>query len=207
MQIGYARVSTVDQNLQRQISQLEQVGCQKIFSEKKSGVANERSELEAMLAILREGDTVIVTELSRLGRSLTHTLKLIEDFKKRKIHFKSLDLGVDTTTPAGELVMNVFAALAQFERQSILERVKAGIEEARRKGKHMGRPKKGYDKDKVEKIIKLTNRNFSTTEIAKILDCSRRTIGRYKEFIKNMPALPPDRKMLQQNIFGKVDLL
>lgn len=206
MFIGYARVSTIEQNLEAQIAKLKQAGCEKIFSEKKSGVANERSELEAMLAMLREGDTVIVTELSRLGRSLTHTLKLIEDFKGQKIHFKSLDLGVDTTTPAGELVMNVFAALAQFERKNILERAKAGIEEAKRQGKQPGRPK-GYDRDRLEKIVHLSKMNRSDTEIAKLLDCSTRTVGRYKKVIRDLNILAPDRKILQQNIFGKVDLV
>lgn len=206
MQIGYARVSTTDQNLETQIQALQQYGCQKIYTEKRSGMNHDRPELNKMLASLREGDTVIVTKLNRLGRSLLHTLKLIEDFKKQNIHFKSLDLGVDTTTPSGKLIMNVFAALAQYERENILEQAKAGIEKAKRDGKHIGRPK-GYDKDKLEKISLLTDKGLTLKQIADLVGCHTNTVKKYKKLRKDLQILTGKSKILQQNIFGSVDLV
>lgn len=189
-----------------QIEKLKQAGCQKIFSEKISGVADKRSELEAMLAILREDDTVIVTELSRIGRSLTHIVKTVEYFKKQNVHFKTLDLSVDTTTPIGSAILHFCAALSQLERELILERSRAGIEEAKRNGKHMGRPK-GYDKEKLEKISMLKDKGLSSKEIAQLVGCHFITVKRYRKIIKDAAILTNKSKIVQQNIFGKVDLI
>lgn len=206
MLIGYARVSTTDQNLEVQVQTLQQIGCDKIYAEKRSGMNHDRPELNKMLDSLREGDTVVVTKLNRLGRSLLHTLKIIEDFKKQNINLKSLDLGIDTSTPSGKLLMNIFASLAQYERENILEQAKAGIEKAKRDGKQIGRPK-GYDREKLEKISLLTDKGLTLKEISNLVGCHSNTVKRYKKLRKDLLIIADKGKILQQNIFGKVDLI
>ena len=133
MKIGYARVSTLDQKLELQISGLEKYGCERIFEEKKSA-AKERPELDKMVAQLRKGDVVVVWKLDRLGRSLRHLVNLVGSFKEMGVQFVSLNDNIDTTTSQGRLMFNLFATFAEFERELISERTKAGLANARAHG-------------------------------------------------------------------------
>ena len=114
---GYARVSTVDQNLDTQIEVLQKFGCHRIFKDKISGLAIQRPALDEMLSLLREGDTVVVARFFRLGRCRDHVINLINDFAKRKIAFKALDIGIDSGTTAGKLIISIFASLAEYDRE------------------------------------------------------------------------------------------
>ena len=145
--IGYARVSTTGQNLDMQIAALEKSNCDRIFVEKVSGV-KERPELLAALKYMRAGDTLIVYKFDRIGRSLKDLVNIFADLQKRDITLISLKDNIDATTNSGKFMMNVFAALAEFERSIIIERCQSGRVEAKRKGKKFGRPK-GIPKDKI----------------------------------------------------------
>ena len=142
--IGYARVSTQEQDLNLQLDALEKAGCSKdkIFVDKISGSKAERPGLEKCLAVIQPGDTLLVWRLDRLGRSMVHLISLIEDLRTKQIGFKSIcDGAIDTTTASGELIFNIFSSLAQFERRLIQERTKAGLDAARARGRQGGRKK------------------------------------------------------------------
>src|SRR5919106_2295855 len=141
MLIGYARVSTQDQTLNLQKDALKKIGCSKIFTDTASGTKEERKGLEDALNYVREGDTLVVWRLDRLGRSLKHLIETITELNNRKIGFKSIQENIDTTTSGGKLVFHIFGALAEFEREIIRERTKAGLTAARSRGKVGGRPK------------------------------------------------------------------
>ena len=141
MEIGYARVSTKDQNFNLQVDALKKAGCQTIFREVASGAKAARPVLEDVLSRLRAGDVLVVWKLDRLGRSLTHLVTLTNELMARKIGLVSLNDPIDTRTAQGRLVFNIFASLAEFERDLIRERTHAGLEAARARGKHGGRPK------------------------------------------------------------------
>jgi len=138
--IGYARVSTKDQNLDLQIEELKKAGCKKIFSEKKSG-KRERPELEAALDYLRPEDTFVVYKFDRIGRSLKDLLSRVSSLHERGIKIISIKDNIDTSSTSGKLMMHIFASLAEFERDLIVERTTAGRKAAMAKGKKMGRPK------------------------------------------------------------------
>lgn len=141
---GYARVSTVDQNLDRQILSLEEAGCDVIYQEKITGTKKDRPELNRLLAELEPGDLVIVKELTRVSRSTKDMLQLVQDITEKGCHIKSLnEAWLDTSSPAGELMLTIFAGLAQFERKLLLQRCSEGREVAKSKGTKFGRPKKG----------------------------------------------------------------
>ena len=141
MLIGYARVSTVDQDLALQLDALKAVGCQRCFSDTASGSLKERPQLAAALRELRDGeDTLVVWRLDRLGRSLRHLIELIGEFERRQLGFRSLTEGIDTTTSSGRLVFHIFGAIAEFEHQLIRERTQAGLKAARARGRRGGRP-------------------------------------------------------------------
>ena len=140
MKIGYARVSTRDQNLDMQQAALTDAGCEKIFSEKVSGVG-ERSELKAALEYLREGDSLVIYKLDRLGRNLKDLLDIIEQLQQKNVSLVSLRDNIDTGSTTGKLVMHIFASLAEFERDLIKERTEEGRREAKKKGVRFGRPK------------------------------------------------------------------
>lgn len=141
MTLGYARVSTQDQNLTAQVQALDEVGCDRIFQEKVSGAARRLPERERLMELTREGDTVVVTKLDRLGRSTLDLVRIVTDLGARGVEFKVLSGEIDTTSPQGRLVFHIFSALAEFEREIISERTKEGLEAARRKGKKIGRPR------------------------------------------------------------------
>jgi len=138
--IGYARVSTTEQDLALQLDALEQAGCDRIFPEKASGKLTERPELTKALDYVRDGDTLVVWRLDRLGRSLTHLVETVNGLEERGVGFRSLKESIDTTTTSGRLVFHIFAALAEFERELIRERTLAGLAVARAAGRRGGRP-------------------------------------------------------------------
>ena len=142
MRIGYARVSTEEQNTSLQIDALKNAGCKQLFEEKVSGKSKDRPELEVCLKVLREGDTLVVLRLDRLGRSLDHLVQTIRNLESRNIGFLSLTESIDTTNAGGKLIFHIFAALAEFERNIISERTKAGLKAARARGRKGGRKTK-----------------------------------------------------------------
>src|SRR5436305_14159384 len=133
--IGYARVSTTDQTTDPQIDALTAAACDRIFREKASGALRERPELAAALDYIRPGDTLVVTKLDRLGRSLPHLIETLTGLGERGVGFRSLGEGIDTTTSAGRLMMHVLGAIAQFERDLIVERTRAGLAPAPARGR------------------------------------------------------------------------
>src|SRR5436189_825171 len=141
MLIGYARVSTQDQIVDLQKDALEKIGCNKIFTDIISGATTEREGLDEALAYVREGDSLVVWKLDRLGRSLKHLIETITKLNNRKIGFKSITENIDTTTSGGKLVFHIFGALAEFERDIIKDRTNAGLRAARARGRLGGRPK------------------------------------------------------------------
>jgi len=140
MDIGYARVSTGEQNLDPQKDALEEAGCERIFTDEVSGAKSKRPGLEEAMSHLRKGDCLVVWKLDRLGRSLKDLIEKVESLADRGCEFRSLQEGIDTTTSAGKLVFHIFGALAEFERDLIRERTKAGLRAARERGKTGGRP-------------------------------------------------------------------
>jgi DNA invertase Pin-like site-specific DNA recombinase len=138
--LGYARVSTTDQQPQLQVDALERAGCYRVFTETASGARSDRPALEQLLDQLRPGDTLVVWKLDRLGRSLRHLVDTVTGLAERGVGFRSLQEAIDTTTPGGKLVFHVFAALAEFERDLVRERTAAGLAAARARGRRGGRP-------------------------------------------------------------------
>jgi DNA invertase Pin-like site-specific DNA recombinase len=181
--IGYARVSTQEQELQLQLDALEKVGCVKgkIFIDKISGTKAERPGLDQCLTELKAGDTLVVWRLDRLGRSMHHLVLLVENLRQRGVSFKSIcDGSIDTTTASGELIFNIFSSLAQFERRLIQERTKAGLEAARSRGKSGGRKKIENTNPKVLMAKKMhKNHGMSIEDICKTLKISRASFYRY----------------------------
>ena len=141
MQIGYARVSTKDQSFNLQVDALRKAGCEKVLQEVVSGAKAERPVLDALLADLRPGDVLVIWKLDRLGRSLRHLVELAGTLMERGVGLRSLNDPIDTTTPQGRLAFNLFASLAEFERDLIRERTQAGLTAARARGRMGGRPK------------------------------------------------------------------
>src|SRR5438270_4712886 len=141
MLIGYARVSTHDQTVHLQQDALENIGCIKIFTDTGTGATTERKGLDEALSYVREGDTLVVWRLDRLGRSLQHLIETIIKLHNRRIGFKSITENIDTTTSGGKLIFHIFGALAEFERDIIRERTQAGLIAARARGRFGGRPK------------------------------------------------------------------
>ncbi len=149
MLVGYARISTITQNEDRQIEALTNAGCEKIYLDKLSGKDTNRPQLKEMFTFIREGDTVLVTEFSRFSRSTKDLLDLVEKLQAKKVDFRSLKENVDTTTSSGKLVLTIFAALSEFERSIIRERAAEGIAIAKAKGKKLGRREIQVDDDKL----------------------------------------------------------
>jgi DNA invertase Pin-like site-specific DNA recombinase len=142
MKIGYARVSTDEQNLDLQLQALAAAGCESVFEDRLSGVVSARPGLLAALEGAKEGDTLTVWRIDRLGRSTLHLLQILDDLRNRNIAFQSIMDGIDTNTAAGRMVFSMVGAIAEFERSVISERTKAGMAAARRRGRHVGRPAK-----------------------------------------------------------------
>ncbi|MCX2475279.1 recombinase family protein [Pedobacter sp. MC2016-05] len=186
MKIGYARVSTKEQNLYLQIEALEKAGCEIIFRETISGATKVRPELDRMISQFRKGDELVVWKLDRLGRSLKHIIDLVLRLSEEGIIIKGLTDGVDTSTINGRLFLNIMASLAEYERELIRERTKAGLESARARGRTGGRPK-GFTKDTISKLLVMRSvyKDFDKTpeEIYKGLQLTRARFYRYSKIL------------------------
>lgn len=179
--VGYARISTLDQNPQLQLDALTRAGCIRIFTDEgKSGSLDRRPELDACLDWIRAGDTLTVWKLDRLGRSLRHLIDLVTSLGEQGIGFRSLTEGFDTTTPGGKLVFHILGALAEFERGLLIERTMAGLETARANGKQLGRPR-ALTPAKLEQVLAMHSRDVSIAKIAEVVGTSRATIYRALE--------------------------
>lgn len=179
MLIGYARVSTQDQNLDAQLDALTAVGCERTFTDKASGAKAERPGLTEAMNHLRKGDTLVVWKLDRLGRSLIHLVETVQELGRRKVGFRSLQESIDTTTSGGKLIFHIFASLAEFERDIIRERTRVGLTAARARGRMGGRPK-GLDAKRVEQARRLhADKENSIEDICKMMGIGRSTLYRY----------------------------
>ena len=179
MIIGYARVSTEEQNLDLQLDAFKKTGCEKIFEDKISGIKEERDGLSRALEVIRPGDTLVVWKLDRLGRSLQHLISVINKLKDQGIYFRSIQESLDTSSSAGKLIFHIFGALAEFERDIILERTMAGLAAARARGRVGGRPKSlNSEKVRLAKTLMKDN-SHNIREICETLGVSKATLYRY----------------------------
>ena len=185
MIIGYARVSTTEQDTALQLDNLQQAGCEKIYQESISGISKIRPELGKCLDTLRTGDTLVVWRLDRLGRSLKDLVSIITDLELRNVGFRSVTEAIDTTTPSGKLVFHIFAALAEFERTLIQDRTKAGLAAARARGRKGGRPPKLTQNQIKKAKAMLLDPQMTKAEVARHFEVSRTTLNK---------ALAPDKK-------------
>ena len=176
--IGYARVSTRDQNLDLQLTALNGAGCAKIFEDTMSGAKRQRPGLERALEHLRAGDTLVVWKLDRLGRSVKDLVELVGDLEKRGVHFQSVTDSIETATPAGRFFFHVMASLAQMERELLIERTRAGLDAARAQGRVGGR-KRAMTQSKLEAAKKLLDAGLAPREVAANLGISLPTLYRW----------------------------
>src|SRR3954468_17360294 len=182
MLIGYARVSTADQTLNLQLDAFKNIGCTKIYTDTESGAKQERKGLDEAISYARDGDTLVVWRLDRLGRSLKHLIETVTTLQTRNIGFRSITEQIDTTTSGGKLIFHIFGALAEFERDIIRERTQAGLTAARARGRIGGRPKaKALNSAKKVAMAQqlYTDKSNSIDEICKTLNISRATLYRY----------------------------
>lgn len=182
MTIGYARVSTHDQNLDLQLDSLKQAGCNRIFEDQISGSKTNRPGLDELKYIIRQGDQVIVWRLDRLGRSLRDLVELINYFESKEVGFQSIQDKIDTSTPVGQFTFHIFAAVAQFERDIIRVRTMAGLKAAMARGRIGGRPK-GLSKEGINKALAAEmlykESQLTIPEISTQLGISKPTLYRY----------------------------
>jgi DNA invertase Pin-like site-specific DNA recombinase len=179
MLIGYARVSTQDQNPALQLDALKRGGCEKTFTEKASGAQRDRPELRAALDFMRKGDTLVVWKLDRLARSMRQLIETIEDLEGRGIGFRSLTEAIDTTTSGGRLVFHIFAGLAEFERSIIQERTRAGLAAARERGRLGGRPPALSKEDLAAAKALLRDPAITIEQVARRLGVAPSTLYRH----------------------------
>jgi len=178
MLIGYARVSTDDQKLDLQHDALQAIGCEKIFDETASGASAHLPVREDLLNYARQGDTMVVWKLDRLGRSLRDLIVVVNALHDRGVGLRSLQESIDTTTPAGKLTFHVFGALAEFEREVMRERTRAGLLAANKRGKKLGRPR-SLNPEQIEMARSMmANPTLSTMRVAKQLGVHRSTLYR-----------------------------
>ena len=177
MIIGYARVSTHDQNLDSQLDALQKADCEQIFQEKITGKIKDRPELICCLKALRKGDVLVVWKLDRLARSLKDLVEITTDLNQREIGFKSLTEAIDTTSATGRLVFHIFGALAEFEHSLIRERTIAGLDAARARGRKGGRKPSMSENDIKKAKAMLSDPQITKTEVAKHFGVSRVTLN------------------------------
>lgn len=185
--VGYARVSTREQNMDAQLDALTAAGCDKIFSEKASGTSARRPELDRALEYLREGDSLVITRLDRLGRSTRNLIVFAEELRDRGVNLVILDIGVDSSTLIGQVLFTILAALAQMERDLIVERTKEGLAAARARGRVGGRPSK-LTATAVEQVRRMYDetgadgiRRYTVQQIADTFGVGRQTVYRALE--------------------------
>ncbi len=185
MKIGYARVSTREQNLNMQVIALEEANCERVYEEVVSGAKADRPILNNLLKQLRSGDVLVVWKLDRLGRSLKHLIELVQWFMQHNIGLCSLNDPVDTTTSQGRLIFNIFASLAEFERDVIRERTHAGLHAARARGRKGGRPRgipKSSEATACAAETLYRERKLSVNQVAKKLSISKSTLYKYLRY-------------------------
>lgn len=186
MNVAYIRVSTVEQNEQRQLEAMKDKNIEKYFVEKQSAKDMSRPKLQEMLDFVREGDTVYIHDFSRLARSTTDLLNIVDILNKKKVHLVSNKENLDTTTPTGKLMLTMIAAISQFERENLLERQREGIQIAKNAGKYKGRQKKKIDKKLFEELLEDYNtRRINKVKFARKLDVSRPTLDRLLKNYEN----------------------
>lgn len=179
MKVAYVRVSTVEQNEQRQIEGLEKYGIEKWFTEKVSGKDSNREQLQAMFEFVREGDTIYIHDFSRLARSTEDLLNMVDKLNAKGVHLVSNKEQIDTSTPQGKLMLTMIAAIYEFERTNMLERQKEGIEIAKREGKYKGRKAITIeDNTFTEQYERYMNREITKVELAAVLNVSRPTLDK-----------------------------
>ena len=177
MNVGYVRVSTEEQNVERQYEDLRSYGITKWFEEKKSGKDTNREELQNMLNFVRDGDIIYIVDFSRLARSTKDLLNITEELQKKNVQLVSLKEKIDTTTPSGKLMLTLIGAIYEFERQNLLDRQAEGIAIAKKRGKYKGRKIKELPSFEFY-YNKYKNRELTKTELAKQLHISRPTLDR-----------------------------
>lgn len=185
MKIGYARISTKEQNLDMQIFALEDAGCEKIYEEVVSGAKSDRPVLNNLIKQLKNGDVLVVWKLDRLGRSLKHLVELVHVLMQNNIGLCSLNDSIDTTTPKGRLIFNIFATLAEFERDMIRERTQPGLSAARARGRLGGRPRgipKSSEATACAAETLYREGRLSVMQIAKKLNISKSTLYKYLRY-------------------------
>lgn len=176
MIFGYARVSTIDQNLDLQIDELKKVGCEQIYTDKITGTKFDRPQLNELKKVLRTGDTIVVWKLDRMGRGLRDLINLMKEFEDKGIGFKSITEGIDTTTTTGKLVFHIFGALAEFERNLIVERTQAGLRAGRARGRVGGRPQILNEEQKVLVRKMHADKSIPLTTITQTFKISKQTM-------------------------------
>src|SRR3954452_20047512 len=179
MLIGYARVSTADQTLNLQLDAFKEVGCTKIYTDTESGAKQERKGLDEAISYARNGDTLVVWRLDRLGRSLKHLIETVTALQARNIGFRSITEQIDTTTSGGKLIFHIFGALAEFERDIIRERTQAGLTAARERGRTGGRRRSLTGKQQAMAQALYADKTNNIIEICRTLNISRATFYRY----------------------------
>src|SRR5271157_2784405 len=184
MRIGYARVSTSEQNLDLQKDALKRAGCKKIIEDVASGKTENRPGLDHVRELLRDGDVLVVWRLDLLGRSLKHLIELMTELEKQKIGFQSLQESIDTTSPGGKLIFHMFGALAEFERNLIRERTRAGLDAARARGRKGGRPKKLSSEQRAVAIDLYNQKKHKLEEICRTVGISKPTLYAYVRAVK-----------------------
>lgn len=187
MKIGYARVSTTDQNLQSQTDALRAAGCDEVVSDEVSGAATKRPKLDELLARLGQGDVLVIVRLDRLGRSLPHLIDVVQTIEARGAGLHSLSEAIDTTTAGGRLIFHLMGALAEFERTLIIERTQAGLQAARKRGAKVGRPKV-LTGAQVEHARTLIAGGESPSAVARSLKVNRATL--YRALAKPLGRAP-----------------
>ena len=175
MKVAYTRVSTEEQNLDRQTDMMATLGVEKVFSDKASGRDTSRPGLKELLSFVRQGDEVVVESISRLARSTGDLLDVIDHLDKKGVSFRSVKEALDTTSPQGRFVLTIFGALATLERDTILQRQKEGIASARARGKHLGRPKATLPSDSAKVLGAWRKTEITAVEAMKALKLSKTT--------------------------------
>jgi DNA invertase Pin-like site-specific DNA recombinase len=181
MLIGYARVSKTEQNLDMQIDALRAAGCEKIFADKQSGATWDRKELQAAQSHLRAGDTLVVWKLDRLGRTVLQSVQFLNELHKSSVEFRSLTEGIDTNTSFGKFYFHMAAALAELERDRLIERTNAGLKSAKARGRQGGRKRKLSEDQEAHVLELLADGKRSQADVARLLKVSRPTISRLVE--------------------------
>jgi DNA invertase Pin-like site-specific DNA recombinase len=178
----------MENDLDIQLQALVKFGCDKIFQDKSTGTATHRPSLDEVFSLLGEGDTLVVARFYRLGRNRDHVINLINELAYKKVIFKALDIGIDSNTPEGKLVVSIFAKLAEYDHEVIIEKARAGQVLARERGKHIGRPK-GVNEERYRKVKKGLQGGLSVSEIVSLTGISESSVKRYRKRLESVDAI------------------